>query len=69
MRWLYLLVGIIAAVFLIPMFKHIWDGMVPTLTAGITDPWVLLFFVIVPYAVPAAVVVALFMVARGRKNE
>ena len=69
MRFVHLGVGLIAAVFLVPLFREVWDMLLPTLTEGITNTHILAFYTIVPYALVAVIVIAAFLILRGRRHE
>lgn len=69
MRFILLFVGITAAVFLIPMFMDIWDGVILPASVSVTDPTLRMFYVIAPYAVVIVIAIAAFLVVIGRRER
>jgi len=69
MRFVHLGIGLVAAIFLVPVFRQVWDSLMPTLTEGITNPLLLAFYVAVPYVLVAVIIIASFLVLRGRRHE
>ena len=68
MRIVLLIVGLIAAVFLVPVWMDLWNILVPELKRGITDPHLLIYYTITPYAVLIAIATAAFLIARGKRQ-
>ena len=68
MKFIYLFVGCMAALFLFPMFNNFWKEWVPSLITnfGITDPFILLWLKTFPYVMLVSFIVACFWILRGR---
>jgi len=69
MRFFILFVGIVVAVFLIPLFMTIWDDIILPISTLVEDPTLQMFFVIAPYAAIIVIVIAAFLVVRGRREQ
>jgi uncharacterized membrane protein YczE len=68
-RFVWLIIGGIVAMFLIPLFMDIWNAITPTFIGTITNPFALLFYTIWPYAAILVIVVAAFLIVARRRNE
>lgn len=68
MKFLLLGIGLLAAIFLLPIFKNLYDAVILPITADITNPFLQVIFIIIPYAVPLAVVIAAFLIIRRRES-
>jgi len=69
MRFIEVFVGVLVGVLLLPLFMQLWENFILPMTSGITNPHVQLFFTIAPYAVVVVIVIALFLVVRGRSER
>lgn len=68
MRFLVVIVGALLALFLVPPFKNIYDAIMP-MTTDITNPLLRIIFIAIPYLVPVAIGVLLFLVLRKREQS
>ena len=76
MKFVLLIVGGIAALFLIPVFNSVWDNLTPSLIAdfGVTNSttngsFVLLWFKLIPYIIPIVCIIAAFITLRRREGD
>lgn len=73
MKVIYLIVGFIAAIFLLPAFVQILHSFATELDAkGISNPsliyFLTFFYTVIPYVILAVIIIAAFLVARGSRN-
>jgi len=68
MRFIYLLLGGVAILFLLPIFMDVWSALTPQLSEAINNPFLQLYYVVVPYAWVILFVIAAFMIVSRRRE-
>lgn len=70
MRFAYIAIGFLGAIYFLPIFNTVWrDNIVPILIAYLGNtPGYMLFYTMVPYLVIGGLIVIAFVVARGKPN-
>jgi len=66
MKVIMVIIGLFAALFLVPIFKNLYDAAVLPMTVDIDNTFLRAFFISVPYLVPVAIGILAFLTLRRR---
>ena len=69
MRFILVILGLFAALFLVPIFKNLYDTAILPMTVDVNNAFLQVVFVSIPYLVPIAIGILAFLMLRRREPQ
>jgi len=69
MKLLLVIIGLFAALFLVPIFKNLYDDAILPMTVGVDNAFLQVVFIAIPYLVPIAIGILAFLMLRRREPQ
>lgn len=69
MRFLLVVLGLLAALFLVPIFKNLYDTAILPMTVDVNNAFLQVVFVSIPYLIPIVIGILAFLMLRRREPQ
>ena len=69
MRFILVILGLFAALFLVPIFKNLYDTAILPMTVGVDNAFLQVVFMSMPYLVLIAIGILAFLMLRKREPQ
>jgi len=69
MRFILVILGLFTALFLVPIFKNLYDTAILPMTVGVDNAFLQVVFVAIPYLILIAIGILAFLMIRKREPQ